>query len=119
MMPVSAIDPAAIENLRSLAPDDPETFLREIVGIFLDDTPIRLADLRNTLASDDRVAFTRAAHSIKGSSSNIGALSLRALAATLETRSRDEPLAGLASLVAELEATYTQTKFELEKILEA
>ena len=35
----SVIDPQAIADLRSLAPGDNDEFLREIAGIFLDDTP--------------------------------------------------------------------------------
>ena len=41
----SVIDPQAIENLRALNPGDNDEFLREIVGIFLEDTPQRLVEL--------------------------------------------------------------------------
>ncbi|MEY2880632.1 MAG: hypothetical protein RLZZ15_3012, partial [Verrucomicrobiota bacterium] len=39
------IDPVAIENLRSLNPGDNDEFLREIVAIFLEDTPQRIVEL--------------------------------------------------------------------------
>lgn len=64
----SVIDPQAIENLRALNPGDDDAFLREITGIFLEDTPVRLAELDESLAKGDVAKFTRAAHSIKGSS---------------------------------------------------
>ena len=39
------IDPQAIENLRALNPGDKDEFLREIAGIFLEDTPQRITEL--------------------------------------------------------------------------
>ncbi len=111
------IDPEAIENLRALTPDDPDSFLRDIIGIFLDDTPARIADLRQSLASGDKDSFTRAAHSIKGSSSNLGATQLREISAELEQRGKAEPISGLVTRVDELERTFGATKQALEKLL--
>ena len=39
------IDPQAIDNLRMLNPDDGDEFLREIVAIFVADTPKRILEL--------------------------------------------------------------------------
>jgi HPt (histidine-containing phosphotransfer) domain-containing protein len=113
----SLIDPEAIENLRALTPDDPDSFLREIIGIFLDDTPARIADLRKSLASADQSEFTRAAHSIKGSSSNLGANQLRAIAAELEHRGKVEGIAALSSRVDDLETAFASARLALEKLL--
>ena len=84
--------------------DDGDAFLREIVGIFLADTPLRL-DANSMRASPPATptAFTRAAHSIKGSSANLGALALQSAANRLEARSR-ENAPGLESGVADLKA---------------
>ncbi len=109
------IDAEAIDNLRALNPDDGDSFLRDIVGIFLEDTPQRLAELRESLAAGDQQRFTRAAHSIKGSSSNLGAVQLRALSEKLEQQSRSS-LNGLTGLIAELELAFTATRTELERI---
>jgi HPt (histidine-containing phosphotransfer) domain-containing protein len=111
------IDPEAIENLRALTPDDPDSFLRDIIGIFLEDTPARIADLRQSLAAGDQEAFTRAAHSVKGSSSNLGATYLRAVASDLEHRGKTEGIAGLGSLVDDLESTFNVARQALEKLL--
>lgn len=110
------IDPEAIENLRSLNPDDSDEFLREIVGIFLDDTPQRIAELDECLASGDTKRFTRAAHSIKGSSANVGANALRAVAEQLEHKSHAEGLGDVTALIAEVQARFAEAKGELERI---
>lgn len=110
------IDPEAIENLRALNPDDEDAFLRDIIGIFLEDTPERIAELKQCLASYDQPKFTRAAHSIKGSASNLGAKRVRAVAEKLEHQSRNSGLDGLDTLLAELEAEFATAKAELERI---
>ncbi|HEY0944660.1 MAG TPA: Hpt domain-containing protein [Opitutaceae bacterium] len=110
------IDPVAIETLRSLNPED-DSFLREVVGIFIEDTPQRLAELRTAFADADSMRFTRAAHSIKGSASNLGAGRLRALAEQIELGSRKNGLSGLDGLIPALENEFGAAKIALEKIV--
>ena len=112
----SPIDSEAIENLRALNPDDDNAFLKEIIGIYLEDTPLRIAELKECLSSFDQPRFTRAAHSIKGSSSNLGATEVRAVAEKLEHQSRKSGLNGLEQLLASLENVFAAAKAELERI---
>jgi HPt (histidine-containing phosphotransfer) domain-containing protein len=111
------IDSEAIENLRALNPDDGDAFLRDIVSIFLEDTPVRLGELRQALASGDAAKFTRAAHSIKGSSSNLGATRLRGFAEALENDSRNRGLADLEPRVSELDNVFRDTEAALRQLL--
>ncbi len=113
------IDLQAIDNLRSLNPGDNDEFLREIVAIFIEDTPLRIADLETGLATSDTAKFTRAAHSIKGSSANLGAAALGTLAEKLEHQSRKEGLTGVAPLLALLSSEFQRTKAELTKLITA
>jgi histidine phosphotransfer protein HptB len=113
----SVIDPQAIENLRALNPGDNDEFLREIAGIFLEDTPQRIAELDQSLAAGDIPKFTRAAHSIKGSSANLGAVGLRAVAEKLEHQSRTEGLGSVTGLLAELRIEYDRAETELNKLI--
>src|SRR4051812_49063998 len=99
MPDLPVIDSHAIDNLRALDPENGEEFLREIVGIFLDDTPRRFAELEESLAAGDANRFSRAAHSIKGSASNLGASLLRAAAERLELRARQSGLVGIEPLL--------------------
>jgi HPt (histidine-containing phosphotransfer) domain-containing protein len=110
------IDPQSIESLRSLNPGDNDEFLREIVGIFLEDTPLRIIDLMQSLAAADAGKFTRAAHSIKGSAANLGAMQLRAAAEQLETYSRKEGLVAVDEMVAAIKVEFAKAKAELERI---
>lgn len=111
------IDPVAIENLRALNPDDNDEFLREIAGIFLEDTPLRIAELEQSLGAGDVLKFTRAAHSIKGSSSNLGAAALRAAAEALEHHARKAGIAGVQPLVDSIKSEFNRAQTELEKLI--
>jgi histidine phosphotransfer protein HptB len=110
------IDQESIENLRSLNPDDGDEFLKEIIGIFLEDTPQRIAELNTSLASQDTVRFIRAAHSIKGSSANLGALALRAAAEKLKHHSNSVGLTDVTSMIAEIESQLDLAKDELNRL---
>jgi HPt (histidine-containing phosphotransfer) domain-containing protein len=113
------IDPEAIENLRALNPGDNDEFLREIITIFLEDTPQRIAELDQSLATGDVPTFTRAAHSIKGSSSNLGTLRLREQAEKLEHGSRKEGLGAVGPDVATLKAEFANVQVALNKYFSA
>lgn len=117
MSNVPAIDPEAIENLRALDPDGDDAFLREIIGIFLQDTPQRIADLRSSLAAGDVTTFSRAAHSLKGSASNLGANRLSKAAAQLEQQSRQDGLGNVAEQIPVIESEFATAREELERLL--
>jgi HPt (histidine-containing phosphotransfer) domain-containing protein len=111
------LDPDAIENLRALGDEGDDTFLKEIIGIYLNDTPLRLADLRTAMAKGDAALYTRAAHTIKGSSSNVGAREVRALADSLEKRSKNETHAALEPALVELEQAFARAAAGLRAIV--
>lgn len=111
------IDPQAIENLRALNPDDGDEFLREIIGIYLEDTPLRIAELEQSLAAGETPKFTRAAHSVKGSSANVGANAVRAIAEQLEHQSAKQGLADVAPLIATLKTEFARAQLEFSKLL--
>jgi HPt (histidine-containing phosphotransfer) domain-containing protein len=96
----------AVEALRALSPDDGGVFLRELIDIYLQDTPQRLAELDQALARQDAPSFIRAAHTIKGSSSNFGADRLAKLALEIELHGMAGTLSSTASSCARLKTEY-------------
>ena len=112
----SAIDPEAINNLRDLNPGDGGEFLKEIISIYIEDTPKRIADLKSSLAAGDVATFTRSAHTIKGSSANVRAFLLKGVAERMESLSRREGLKGMPTLVADCEAEFAKASAELRKL---
>lgn len=119
MSSLPSIDLEAIANLRALSPDDGDVFLKEILSIFISDTPLRIKELHESRASGDITAFVRAAHSIKGSASNVGAVELRALAEGLEHQSRQHGLVDVEQPIGELERAFDRVKTDLNKLVAA
>ena len=111
------IDPQSIENLRALNPDDDDAFLREIAGIFFEDTPLRIVEMEESLQAGDVTKFTRAAHSIKGSSSNLGAMALRAAAEKLEHQARSNGLGDVAPLLADVKTEFGRAHAALTTLI--
>jgi signal transduction histidine kinase/CheY-like chemotaxis protein/HPt (histidine-containing phosphotransfer) domain-containing protein len=69
--------------------DDEElTMTREVVGLFLDDTPGRLAAIDQAVAAGDAAQLATAAHALKGSAGNVGARALHVAAGELESLAR-------------------------------
>lgn len=111
------IDLEAIENLRALDGDGSDGFLREIIGIYLEDVPLRFSEIRAAMASGDRALLTRSAHTVKGSSANVGAAEVRAIAEQLEHRSKTADLDTLGDAADELEAAFARAKTALSTYL--
>ena len=116
MPDIPIIDPESIANLRDLNPGDNGEFLREIVSIYIEDTPKRIEDLKKSLAAGDLDSFTRAAHTIKGSSANVGAVALRAVAERLEQIARKDGLGKVAPMIDDCETEFGRAMAELRRL---
>jgi histidine phosphotransfer protein HptB len=110
------IDPQAIENLRALSPDEDGAFLRELIEIYLQDTPERLNELEAALAAQDAPTLARAAHTIKGSSSNFGATKFTRLAQEIELCGKSANLVAVAAVLPDFKAEYARVKQALSQI---
>jgi len=109
------IDPQAIEDLRALNPEDP-AFLRELIDLFVQDVPGRIAEIEQGLANKDAALLTRAAHTIKGSCSNFGATSLREASHAMELQGKASDFAGAAASLPTLRAEFAQVVEALQKV---
>ena len=72
-----AVDPEAIEQLRFLEDEDQPNVVAELVLLFVEHTPPKIAAIRDGIAQGDAGAVKRAAHSVKGSSANVGATGMQ------------------------------------------
>jgi two-component system sensor histidine kinase/response regulator len=76
---------------------------REVLGAFAEDVPALIDDLRRACEQGDAQRLASLAHSLKGSSANIGAEPTRALAARIEQQVKRGEVAGAAALLQPLE----------------
>lgn len=110
------LDPQAVENLRAISPDDGGEFLRELIAIFLSDTPARMAELDQALGQGDYTTATRAAHSVKGSASNFGANQLAAVAKELESQCKAGTCTVSSPLLPSLKGEYARVETALKAL---
>lgn len=110
------LDPESIAALNAVAPDDGGAFLRELIDIFLADTPERLRELAQSLSTSDTATATRAAHSIKGAAGNFGARPLAEIARRVEMLAKEGNLAGAQQLTPELEREFARVKTAMEAL---
>jgi CheY-like chemotaxis protein len=82
-----AVDPAALEKLRAMRQGDSDLVL-EVIELFLQETPDRLAALRDALTRGDQPLILRVAHTLRGSAGHLGAKTLIALCARVEDKAR-------------------------------
>ena len=115
-MSAAPLDPEIITSIRALGGDGGDDFLREIIGIFLEDTPLRFIELEDALRVQDTGKFARVAHSIKGSSSNVGAIGLHAEAEALEQKAH-QGWDGAAESIERLKQEFERTKQALNALL--
>jgi CheY-like chemotaxis protein/HPt (histidine-containing phosphotransfer) domain-containing protein len=83
-----------------------ETLAREVIALFLSDTPRLIQELKSCLEAGHAAGVQRHAHSIKGSSSNVGAEALRAVAFEAEKSAKDGDLKAARAHVAEVEKQF-------------
>lgn len=81
-----------------------------LVETYLKDSADRLAVLRDLLVDKNADAIRRAAHSFKGSSSNLGAIQLMSLCARLETKALADDLDSLEDYINQIETEFLVVK---------
>ncbi len=93
--------PLDLEQLHQISENDTE-FEIEVLQVFIEDVSQRLAIIRESCLSGDRAALMAEAHHVKGSSSNVGALLIRDLAAQVEQLGKSYDLAQVSEKIDNL-----------------
>ena len=111
---ISVIDLGVLASIRGLGDGGDSDPLSELIDLFLDDSAARLASLRNARKANDSRAFYRAAHTLKGSSGNMGARRMASICDYLEDAGRKGSLEGLGPLLNALEEEFASVTRALE-----
>jgi HPt (histidine-containing phosphotransfer) domain-containing protein len=110
--PAPMLDHAAALSRSGGDPD----LLKELAGLFLDEYPKSLTQLHEAIQQGDAGVVERAAHSLKGSVANFGALPAVKAAQQIELLGREQNLAGVGIELERLEAALGALKDELERL---
>jgi PAS domain S-box-containing protein len=91
-----------------------QTMARELIMIFLNDTPTKLTTLQQALADADPHSLFTTAHSLKSSSRQLGALHFSSLCKQVEMQARAGSCEGQKELVAQLIAEFARVQEALQ-----
>ena len=80
-----------------------------LINSYIEDAPKLLADILSSSKEADREILVRAAHTLKSSSNNLGAIKLAMIAETIEKQSQDNKLSVAATLIPSLQAALDET----------
>jgi signal transduction histidine kinase/CheY-like chemotaxis protein/HPt (histidine-containing phosphotransfer) domain-containing protein len=108
-----ALDQTVIEDLREVMGDE---FL-SLIRVFLEDTPRTLERLQAAAAAGEIPPMVAAAHSLKSTSANLGALEMSELARQIEHGGRAGTLSNPTVLAARLVAEFIRVEGALRALL--
>ena len=95
------------EGLRSFGD---AAVIAELIDLFLQDAPARLAQARKAMAADNAAGIVEAAHSLKGSARNLRAKRLAQACEALEK-------AGKSGIIEAANSPLGQAEAELQKVI--
>jgi signal transduction histidine kinase/HPt (histidine-containing phosphotransfer) domain-containing protein len=110
----ATLDRTALDRLRDISP----TLLDRLIPLFLnEEAPKLLSAIGASLIAGDTAQICDAAHTLKGTSSALGAVELARLCQQVETQTGQGDLNGIESLLLQTEAEYDLVRQELSKII--
>jgi CheY-like chemotaxis protein len=104
------LDLGVLASLRELQAEGEPDILEELIGLFFEEAPPKLAALREAVEEDDARAVERVAHSLKGSSGNMGAMRMAAVYSEIEKVGGSGELTRAPELIERLEVELDRTR---------
>ncbi len=111
------LDMSVVEELLSFADDGDPELLMDLIQMFLEDGPAKVAAVTSGLAAGDFDQAERAAHSLKGSSGNLGARLLQEVCEELQQSTRQHQLEVSQRLAPQLQAKFAEAEVALRNLL--
>ena len=112
------IDSRTLDGIRALQRPGGANILARVIAIYLDRSPSLLGDLGSAVQGGDCRQVQEAAHSLKSSSANVGALRLAACCGELEALGRAGTVERAAGVYADIEREYRAACAELSTLCE-
>lgn len=107
----AVLEPQALERLRRVGGSG---LLAQMLALFAEHAPARVAAARTGMAAGDLAAVARAAHALISSAGNVGAAQLMASAATLEAAALTQRHADAEAAMQRLEEAFARLARPLE-----
>jgi HPt (histidine-containing phosphotransfer) domain-containing protein len=112
------LDKSVLASLRELQEEGEPDIVAEVGDLFLKHAPSKIAAIKKAASEGNAKALEVAAHSLKSSSSYIGAMKLSAISKELEFMGRSGSLEVAVEKAAILEAEFERVKAAIEAEIE-
>jgi HPt (histidine-containing phosphotransfer) domain-containing protein len=112
-----AVDLSVLISLEAAQADGEPDLVLDLIDLYLDDTPRRLASMSSLLEQRDALSLQRAAHCLKGSSATLGARGTAELCRAIEETAQVGPPGIIANLLTKLhqEFAHVHAAFSAER----
>ena len=106
---VQTVDLAILASFGEAQEQGEPDFVVELIDLYLEEGPRFFNSIRDGLANNDWLSAKRAAHSLRGSSSNLGIVQMSLIAGALEQLTTNQD-ASAAELLQGLEDEFTRVE---------
>jgi signal transduction histidine kinase/DNA-binding response OmpR family regulator len=113
-----ALDLSVLESRRGPQKDGEPDKLARIVGLFIDDVPLRLQELRLAAERGEAQKVEETAHMLKGGSGYMGAVQMAKICAGIQELGASGELSSVPELLDDLEAEFERVRPALEAAVE-
>ncbi len=100
------LDQSVLDGLRELQEEGEPDFLTELIDIFLEDSASLVQELNDAVNAQDLSRVRMAAHTLKGSSGNLGANLFSKICYEMELSARNDDLSGAEKILPTLTREY-------------
>jgi HPt (histidine-containing phosphotransfer) domain-containing protein len=111
------LDMSVVEELLSFSDDGDPELVVDLITMFLDDGPAKVRAVTEGLAAGDLEKAERAAHSLKGSSGNLGAKLLQNACEEMQLATRYKKLEESRRLLTNFSQRFGEAEAALRKLL--
>lgn len=111
-MALEHLDMESLNTLKEVMGDE----FPQLVDTFITDSDVRIVNIRESVDAGDPEAFRRAAHSLKGSASNMGALRLTEHCRRLESLGFNGKTEGSELIVEDISTAYAAVSDALKAL---
>lgn len=108
------IDAKVLQSFRDMVGENGSSIVAEMIDCYLEDAPELLSAIAQAVAQGDAIALRQAAHTLKSSSTTLGATTLSQLCKELEVTSRTGNTNVGLDKVPQLQSEYERVKVALQ-----
>ncbi len=114
---VPALDQEIVSTLRAMGDAEDPTFFRDVIEAFFADTTELMTTLQRAITSAEMDLVERTAHTLKGSSTNVGAMGMAALCHELQSVGHTADLVEAVQYLSKLEHEFVRVRRELAELI--